>query len=209
MVGEIPGQLGTAFLAASPPSLLLFPSLLAGGRVRNRGSLDAVQHCWAKAKPLVCYQHWFSHKSKPQFHMGCYENVNSIPGRSSTILLPTRRTWALNLAYSCLVSFPGFIICPEQMTYLLSEAAMTNSPEITASLKWKFLLVASKLLQLTCYLQHPLCLGPPWTRSQRSSMIFQKQLHHSCRECWWAPSWSVRKVRAMKVSHHIPPFPPL
>lgn len=96
------------------------------------------------------------------------KNVNSIPGRSSTILLPTRRAWALNLAYGCLVSFPGFITCPEQMTYLLSEAATTNSPEITASLKWNFLLVASKLLQLTCYLQHPSCLGPPWTRSQRS-----------------------------------------
>ena len=45
----------------------------AVGRVRNRESLDAVQYCSASAKPLVCYQHCFSHKSKTQLHTGCHE----------------------------------------------------------------------------------------------------------------------------------------
>lgn len=62
-------------------------------------------------------------------------------------------------------------------------------PEICAHLKWRFLLVAStsKLLQLRicpCNLKHPSCLVSPRTRSQRSWVVFQKQLHHSCWESW-------------------------
>lgn len=59
-----------------------------------------------------------------------------------------------------------------------------NYPESGAPLKWRFSLVASKLLQLKicpCNLKHPSCVVPPRTRSQRSWVVFQKQLHHSCR----------------------------
>lgn len=77
-VWDIPGQLGTAFLVVAPPRLS--PSQPAGDSgmvmwwaVRNRESLDAVQHCSAIAKPLVCSQHSFSHRFKTKLHVGCYE----------------------------------------------------------------------------------------------------------------------------------------
>lgn len=59
-----------------------------------------------------------------------------------------------------------------------------NCPEISACLKWRFSLVASKLLQLKicpCNIKHSSCLVPPRTRSQRSWVVLQKQLHHSCK----------------------------
>lgn len=136
MVWDIPDQLGTAFLAVSPPSPLLSPSLLAGvmGVVVRWAEWETRKALMLCSTVQQCQNHWYAINTvsvtnpKHSSILAAMKEVNSTPGRPSTILLPMRHTWALNLAYCCLVSFPVFIICPEQMTYLLSEAATMNSP---------------------------------------------------------------------------------
>lgn len=46
-------------------------------------ALMLCKYCSVIAKILVCFQQCFHHKSKTQHHMGCYEESELIPARSS------------------------------------------------------------------------------------------------------------------------------
>jgi len=66
-------QLGSDILAVSSSDLLLTPSILGGGEQEKEKALTLCKQCSATAETLVCYQHWFSHKSKAQHPTGCCE----------------------------------------------------------------------------------------------------------------------------------------
>lgn len=66
------GQFRSVVLAMSLPNLLpVLRVLTAGGRVRKEKVMTLCKHCSTTAKTLVCYQHYFTHKSKIRHHMDC------------------------------------------------------------------------------------------------------------------------------------------
>ena len=79
------GQLGSAVPAASPPSFLCTPSLLAGGVVREtEKALTLCKHCSAITKTSLCYQHCFRHKCKTYSPLlVTMKKINSIPAKIS------------------------------------------------------------------------------------------------------------------------------
>lgn len=72
------------------------------------------------------YQHCISHKSEGLCQKCCYEEFNSIPSQADQYNIFSSEAyldpWALNLGYCHL---RDSITCPEQMIYLLGEAATT------------------------------------------------------------------------------------
>jgi len=68
------GLLGSAVLAASPPSFLCTPSPVAGGMVRGaEKALALCKCCSAITKISLSYQYCFQHKSKTWTHTNYYE----------------------------------------------------------------------------------------------------------------------------------------
>lgn len=63
-MGYLFGQLGSAVLAVSPPSLLTGTVVLEAGR-----TLALCNHCSATAKTSVCFQCWFANKSWAYVHI--------------------------------------------------------------------------------------------------------------------------------------------
>lgn len=79
-------EFGSPVPAVSPPSLLpthLLPCTVEAERETEK-ALMLCKHCLSIPKTLVCYQHWFSHKSKHSTIGVAMKKVKSIPARPST-----------------------------------------------------------------------------------------------------------------------------
>lgn len=76
------------------PTPRISPACLLGGPKWGREGLEALQSS-AITKRLVCYQHCFSHKSKPQYHTGYYEENEFHPGQNQCNFQPLLHTLCL------------------------------------------------------------------------------------------------------------------
>lgn len=66
------GKFGSAVPAMSPPSFLHTPVPLMKGSKRGKDkALLLCKYCSAIGKTLLCFQHWFSYKSKTENGTGC------------------------------------------------------------------------------------------------------------------------------------------
>lgn len=73
--------------SCAPPNVFLTPVYLLEGQGEKQNALILCKHCSAIAETLVCYQHWFGHKSKTWHYRGCCEEKLS-PCQLDTVTQP-------------------------------------------------------------------------------------------------------------------------